>query len=253
MRPCIQIQPSLADPEAWAELAERENCSYEVLELSVRQDRGIDFRRAVDWYAASGRVQSLHGAFIDNNPVSGDLLIRQASAERCRESCALAKELGAENVVFHGSCFPFLRGGYLTNWAEKSAEFYQKLAEEFGLHIHMENSMDLDPTPLRELMERVSSPLVRVCLDIGHANLSRAPIAAWFEMLGPYIDYLHLSDNPGAFDDHLPMGAGTVDWAETDSLVKALGRPCIMTMEVGGVPEVGESFAFMRANHYFGF
>lgn len=251
--PQVQIQPSWSSPVPWLALAKEEGCTFEVLELSIMQNRNDTFRSAVEWYRAGGLATALHGAFIDNNPVSGDELIRQASVARCRESCGLAKQIGAGDVVFHSSCFPFLRGAYLETWADRSAAFYQALAEEFGLRLHIENSMDLDPTPLRELMARVRSPRVDVCLDLGHANLSRAPLEEWFRQLGPRIGYLHLSDNNGDFDVHCAMGEGTVDWALASRLTAALPQTPRMTMEVGGPEAIRQSLAFMRQNHYFGF
>lgn len=251
--PRVQIQPQCGSPEAWMALVQEEDCTFEVLELSMMPNRDAAYDRAVQWYRNSGRVTSLHGAFIDNNPVSSEQLIREASAMRCRESCRLARTLGARNVVFHGSCFPFLRGAYLEQWADRSAEFYQSLAREYGLKIYMENSMDLDPTPLRELMARVDHDLVQVCLDFGHANLTRAPLEEWFDQLGANIGYLHLSDNQGDFDYHCAMGDGTVDWALASRLAAQLPQPCHLTMEVGGVAEIRRSLEFMRRNHYFGF
>ena len=38
---------------------------------------------------------SVHGAFIDVNPASGDLRFRELSRKRCRESCEIAAALGA--------------------------------------------------------------------------------------------------------------------------------------------------------------
>ena len=118
--------------------------------------------------------------------------------------------------------------------------------------ICVENSQDVDPTPLWTLMRRVTDERVRVCLDIGHANCSNSPLEEWFERLGPYIAYLHLSDNMGSFDDHLPLGGGTVDWRTADSLWRRLGRTVPATLEVGGTEGVEASLAYLANSGYFG-
>lgn len=250
----IRIQPQCAEREKWERLAQREALAYEALEFSMPpmlDCTGDAFEECRNWYRNSGRTRALHGAFIDVNPASGDPAFRELSRRRCRESCALAAALGAEQVVFHSSAFPFLRGGYLENWADLCAAFYMELAEEYrGLTLCIENSQDLDPEPLEALMKRTGDG-VRVCLDIGHAHYSGTPLEAWFDVLGPSIACLHLSDNMGRFDDHLPIGDGGIDWAMADRLYQGLGKELPMTLEVGGLQGVDKSLAFLRRNGYF--
>ena len=251
----IRIQPQLAERERWERLAQREALAYEALEFSAPPMLGCAgdaFEECRNWYRNSGRTRALHGAFIDVNPASGDPAFRELSRRRCRESCALAAALGAEQVVFHSSAFPFLRGGYLENWADLCAAFYMELVEEYsGLTLCIENSQDLDPEPLKALMKRARNG-VGVCLDIGHAHYSGTPLETWFDVLGPSIACLHLSDNMGRFDDHLPLGDGGIDWALADRLYQGLGKELPMTLEVGGLQGVEKSLAFLRRNGYFG-
>ena len=251
----IRIQPQRAERERWERLAQREALVYEALEFSMPpmlDCAGDAFEECRNWYRNSGRTRALHGAFIDVNPASGDPAFRELSRRRCRESCALAVALGAEQVVFHSSAFPFLRGGYLENWADLCAAFYMELAEEYrGLTLCIENSQDLDPEPLEALMKRTGDG-VRVCLDIGHAHYSGTPLEVWFDRLGGSFACLHLSDNRGRFDDHLPLGDGGIDWAMADRLYQDLGKELPMTLEVGGLQGVEKSLAFLRRNGYFG-
>ena len=251
----IRIQPQCAERERWERLAQREALAYEALEFSMPpmlDCTGDAIEECRNWYRNSGRTRALHGAFIDVNPASGDPAFRELSRRRCRESCALAVALGAEQVMFHSSAFPFLRGGYLENWADLCAAFYMELAEEYrGLTLCIENSQDLDPEPLEALMKRTGDG-VRVCLDIGHAHYSGTPLEVWFDRLGGSFACLHLSDNRGRFDDHLPLGDGGIDWAMADRLYQGLGKELPMTLEVGGLQGVEKSLAFLRRNGYFG-
>lgn len=252
--PLLQIQPRFLHGEQWSELAARKGLYYEPVEFYMPPVLGDPqlFDEARVWYRNSGRVCSLHGAFIDVNPASGDPEVQKLSQARCRESCALAAALGAKQVVFHSSAFPFLRGAYLDNWAGICGAFYMELAEEYGLIICVENSMDLDPEPLCALLRETSGDQVQVCLDIGHAHYARAPLEMWFERLGDRIGYLHLSDNNGQFDEHLPLGAGSVNWALADSLWRQLGRSIPLTLEVGGITGVERSLVYLKQRGYFG-
>jgi len=248
----FQVQPQYADRDKWMALSEREGLFFESLEPVFHLEE-LDFSDPrLRWYRDCGKTHALHGAFIDVNPASGDASFRELSRRRCRESCRIAKFLGAEYVLFHASAFPFLRGNYLSGWADCCAEFYGQLAAEYGLHICVENSQDLDPAPLGELMRRSGRKDVSVCLDIGHVAYSRAPIAQWFDALGDAISYLHLSDNMGLFDDHLSIGAGKIDWFEVDYLSRQLNKAVPVTLEVGGIDGTEASLSYLRRHGLFG-
>lgn len=269
IKPVLQVQPSFASRNEWEAIAVREGLHFEVIEYSVppvltedepegdagtgrsaKQTKTGGPRR--DWYRTNGFVSAVHGAFIDVNPASGDEGIRQYSRRRCAESCSLAVDLGAGHVVFHSSCASFLRGTYLDEWAARCASFYEELAARFDLNIWIENSQDMDAGPIRKLMERISVPKIGVCLDLGHVNYSRMPMEEWFESVGEWVGYLHLSDNMGLFDDHLPLGRGTVDWEKADALWRLAGRKMPLTLEVGGVRDVEMSVAYLKEHGYFG-
>ena len=250
----ILMQPRYACRDQWEALAEQEELFYEALELSMPGMLGPDSGdpKCRDWYRDCGRTHALHGAFMDVNPASGDPAFRALSQQRCRDSCELALAMNVRYVVFHSSAFPFLRGTYLENWAGVCADFYTELAQTYGLVICLENSMDLNPEPLCALLRGTSDPRVQVCLDIGHAHYAQAPLEQWFDELGEHIGYLHLSDNNGQFDEHLPLGMGTVDWALAQDLWRQLGRSVPMTLEVGGISGAAQSLAFLKQHGYFG-
>ena len=140
----------------------------------------------------------------------------------------------------------------MDTWAGRCADFYTELAETYGLGIRVENSQDIDCTPLIKLMQRVRKGDVAICLDVGHAHYSFEPMEKWFDVLGEYIQYLHLSDNMGKFDDHLPIGSGSIDWEKLNVLWKNLGRNMPATLEVGGIAGVEESLRYLRKNGCFG-
>ncbi len=251
----IQVQPRFDFRDEWEVLAAKENLKYEALDFSTQPaliESGL-FEEYLGWYGSCGRTTSIHGFFIDVNPASGDPDFRALSQERCRKSCETAVALGAKNVVFHSSCFPFLRGVYLEVWSKRCSDFYQELAARYDLNILIENSPDIDTTPIKALMERITDKRVGVCLDIGHANYSHNTIKQWFEELGEWIGYLHLSDNMGTYDDHLPLGEGSVDWDEADRLWRALDRDTFITLEINGLVAAARAVAFLKAHGYFGY
>lgn len=244
----FQIQPRYEQLEDYVNFAKQHDMGFEVLELSM--NREIDFSH-VQALAKTALVYSFHGVFIDVNPVSNNPVIRAASRKQIQESCELAKILGAHNIVLHCSCFPFLRDSYMEIWAAESAKYYDELQKRTDLDIFIENSMDVDPDPLKALMDRCDNPKVNVCLDIGHANYSRVGLDMWFDQLGSRIGYIHLSDNAGFFDRHNALGSGSVNWELADSLFRRLEKDIPVTIEVNTLEQAQQSLDFLTRSGYF--
>ncbi len=255
----IQIQPTNTNREDWLAYALEKGLSFEVLDLSSPKCVA-DEKMSADieaWYRSTHLATSLHGAFIDVNPASGDKDFAEFSRKRCMRSCEQALRLGAKNVVFHSSCFSILRGQYLASWADSCAEFYNSLIEKYGLNIFIENSQDIDPGPIRTLMDLCNNPKLSVCFDTGHANCSPTGFKTWFSELRDYIGYIHLSDNMGRYDDHMALGTGTINWEMVDICFRALPeerrKNMNMTFECGGLESVKSSISFLETNSYMGF
>ncbi len=249
----FQIQPRYDERDICREFALRENLYYEPIEMFMAPAMANESlcNELKAWHKSLGRTRAIHGAFIDVNPASASSAVRAHSRMCCEQSCLFAREIGAEWVVFHSSCAPFLRGAYIDGWADTTAQYFMELAEKHGLTICVENSMDIDPDPLEAIMKRVSGDRVKVCLDIGHVNYSNAPMEAWFDRLGDYIGYLHLSDNYGKYDNHMAIGEGTVDWEKADRMRRSLSGNIPVTLEVGGIEGVKRSLTYLRQHGWF--
>ena len=61
---------------------------------------------------------------------------------------------------------------------------------------------------------------VQACFDTGHAHLLPQGVMG-LEQLKTNVAIIHLSDNTGQADDHLPPPSGTIGW---DSFFHMLGR-----------------------------
>ncbi len=153
----------------------------------------------------------LHGPFLDLNPVSYDLSIRKVTMERYEEAYQAAKVLGAKKIVYHTCYVPDFY--LLIGWAERMAEFYREFLYEKddSIEIVMENVLDRIPQPMAEVAEKIEHPAFGLCLDVGHANCySKVSCEEWFQTEKKYLKHLHLHDNKGDRDSHLPLGTGTI-------------------------------------------
>lgn len=72
-------------------------------------------------------------------------------------------------------------------------------------------------------------------LDVGHANLTDGrghAAAALLRRYGRRLGHVHLSDNRGGNDDHLPLGVGTVPWPKVAALLRRRRWRGTITLEV---------------------
>jgi sugar phosphate isomerase/epimerase len=123
----------------------------------------------------------------------------------------------------------------VAQWLENSiATWRQLLAEIQGSDtvIVLENVYERHPEPLRRLLEALDSPQARFCFDTGHANaFGSTPVAGWMEGLGHYLGEVHLHDNHGVTDVHLPVGEGTFPFRELMSLLRERNLSPVLTLE----------------------
>ena len=78
-----------------------------------------------------------------------------------------------------------------------------------------------------------------VCFDSGHAMISGGDVRAMVRTLGNRIGVLHLHDNDGTRDDHLPPYLGKLDFDELMRALKEVGYAGNLNFEIhfGYVPE----------------
>ncbi len=180
-----------------------------------------------------GPSLSIHAPFMDLSPGAVDSLVRNATTERFRQVFDIAGILRPRAIVFHSGYEKWKYGLHRELWLEKSLLTwgpFMETAAALGISIALENIFEEDPVNLRMLMERLGSRHFGICFDTGHFNLfSKTPLEDWMEALNPYIVELHLHDNDGTADQHLPMGEGSFDFGLFFGLLK--NRDCIHTLE----------------------
>ena len=169
---------------------------------------------------------SMHGAFYDAFYTSIDPLICEVAKKRFLQSLQAASFHSIDRVVFHSAYRKFIDGfskDAVENFLKTSIDFWKRFEENIpdGMTIYIENVEDECPETFVRLIEGISSPKIRCCFDIGHAFCnSSVPINKWIHVLGSHIGHVHLSDNDGDADHHLPLGRGAIP------LVSAIHEIC---------------------------
>jgi len=85
-----------------------------------------------------------------------------------------------------------------------------------------------------------SAPIIRsaffrprlFCFDAGHFNVfSHEPLRVWLKELGKYLGHLHLHDNFGQRDEHLPVGQGTFPFDDLFQFLRKMKVSPTVTLE----------------------
>lgn len=116
-------------------------------------------------------------------------------------------------------------------------------ARELGVQLVLENTpntmwaLDL---ALDEIGDDPEKTNLGICIDVGHAYISqdagREPIRNYIERYRGQLVHLHLHDNFGDSDDHLPLREGSIDWQNLADTLIAIGYrgPAVLELQRQG-------------------
>ena len=163
-----------------------------------------------------GRI-SVHGPFVGIRQTHRDHLLKEAVKKRMQMIYEMVKELKPEVLVMHsGIIGDIKRWNLLDFWLEETTKFWKeeiKKYEKEGIKIVIENLVEETPDILIELCKGVNNHFFALCLDIGHMNVfSKLRPSEWVKKMGKRLQYVHLHDNNGENDEHLPVGKGNIDF-----------------------------------------
>ncbi len=167
--------------------------------------------------------------------------IRQASLLEVMKSLETAAVLQPLKVVLHPSYIAGM-GQLAREAAEKYAlESLEAIAEKahgLGLCLCLENMFPgpqwlVNPEDFIEILAKF--PTINLTLDTGHAHINDSEekrCLRFIELFPDRIGHIHASDNFGREDNHLPIGAGTVDFPKIAKALKDIGYNDTVTLEV---------------------
>lgn len=236
-----------------------------VLSLGINPEIGLDaavldgcamddMHRIADTLDRHGRTVTLHGPFIDLAPGSRDPRIRAVTRRRFEQLVAAAGVFRPISVVCHGS-YDWRRYAYFfDDWLADSLALWRWLAGELaavGSRLMLENVYERGPDEALPLMDALAADGVGWCLDVGHLNaFGERPAAEWLDTLAPYIGQMHLHDNAGDTDQHLPLGEGGIDLAPVLRFLKMRrAAPPIVTLEPHREADLMPSLVYL-ARHW---
>lgn len=167
--------------------------------------------------------------------------IRKASLDEMIVSLRTAARVNAVKAVLHPGMFSGL--GHLVpdlaaGLAHESLGIIVKEAGCLDIPLCFENMFPqyhsfFEPDHFIPLFQ--TFPGLQLTLDTGHANIGDPEGKRLFQFIRQFPDrigHIHVSDNHGKKDDHLRVGAGSIDFDTFAGLIKESGYNGTMTLEI---------------------
>ena len=175
-------------------------------------------------------------------PLAGDESAAIEKLPASRRAMEQAVALGVGVVVFHAT------GGGL-DLADPKQRHQRRLGLETSLlglapycaaldvRIAIENCGDrADLEFLVEAVLELSLPNVGFNIDTGHAVLHGMAPADAIGLMGQRLYTTHLQDNFGQRDDHLPPGAGSIEWGPVVKALRDVRYQGTLMVEISDCP-----------------
>jgi len=209
-----------------------------------------------DLLARYGLCPFVHSSYIEINMASLNRHLREASLRENQRCLEFAAFLEAEYLIVHpGNLNRYYPAAFLPEAREylvESLKFLSAQAVSAGVTIALENGWNGENHPLisnvdehAQLIDCVSSPALKAFFDIGHANTFGVDLTAYLVRLKPYLAGIHLHDNSGARDEHLPPGKGTIGKADFQ---RCFDARVPVVLEMNSMDDVWTSIAYLDAN-----
>lgn len=201
-------------------------------------------------FKEKGLKKIVHGPFLDLNPGSWDQKIRDLTLKRFRQAFEFCEKLKTDHVVLHTGFDPIFYDGVPHLFLDQCTRVWEeaaKAAAAVGVTIAIENSIDPNPAIVTGILEEIKAPNIEACFDAGHyyafGKMSPFDALKWYP--DKSIGEIHLSDNKGDFDSHLPLGEGDLDFRGLIREVLKKGREPIITTEPHSKEDIERNLAYL--------
>ncbi len=209
-----------------------------------------DIEKELSEYLESNEMLiQAHAPLSDINLAAASPLVRDAVIEEMVLAMESASDLGVEVMTLHpGFRTPLYRVPEKVR--ERTRDMLRNLEKEAldrGITLALENmpltfiTVGREPWELEEMTEGLD---IKWCFDVGHANTT-GTIDEFLKMKKRFTN-IHIHDNMGEEDEHLPIGKGNIDWKKVLSTLEGYGGSFVLEQDKG-MRDALKSLEFLRS------
>jgi len=178
---------------------------------------------------------TLHAPFQDLVPGGFDDKFVALTRRKLQKAFSLTTILQPKSIVCHLGFNPLRHERTFDHWLTRSAQTWEELlpmAIDNNVQIMFENTYELTPAPHLALLSRLEPFKPKFCLDTGHViAFSKTDWQIWLEQMLPWLEQIHLHDNDGVSDAHLPVGSGIFNFPGLFHKLKQNDKQVLCTFE----------------------
>ena len=205
-----------------APLAKANGLGIEIAEFCISDNMENSFEAVlphVEYNASMAEEKTIHAPYNELFPMAIDPKIVEVAYSRYEQTLGYCERFGAAKMIVHAN---YVEALYFPKWfVNRHVDFWKRFLEEHrsDVVICVENVMENTPDLILGILEKVNDPRLRMCLDVGHANLTDVKPEDWLRQCAPYISHYHIHNNMGApaqgrrswGDRHSALGDGNID------------------------------------------
>ncbi len=195
-----------------------------------------EFKAVAEALNSAGLSITLHAPFFDLRPGALDRLVREVTQKRLSQFFDLIPVFKPRSVVCHAAFDERYYVSQEDKWLENSIETWTRLIDKaagMDTQIAIENVYEATPQYLGTMMDALDGAKnICFCFDTGHFNaFSESTLEEWMDIVGSRIGHIHLHDNLGSTDQHLPVGDGSFPFHRFFEFLKRTGANPVITLE----------------------
>ncbi len=219
--------------ERTAPIVKAHNMGIELAEFCISENMDNRYEAVLPHVLSNVRASDniiLHAPYSELYPMAIEPLVVEVAYKRYMQALEYCRRFGAHKMVAHAN---YIEQEYYPEWfVARHIDFWKNLLSKYDgdVIICLENVRESDPELILKILRAVDDSRLRMCLDIGHANLTDIGPAEWIKICAPYISHYHIHNNLGAAkegrpniaDRHLALGSGSIDMKAVLSLAEDL-------------------------------
>ncbi|MCC7573852.1 MAG: sugar phosphate isomerase/epimerase [Candidatus Methanofastidiosum sp.] len=248
---------SLENALSWGETN-----NFELLEIVAENNHAIDeetLTKIKDLISSYNFDYTVHSPFSDINISSLNKSIRKESVRQVKYSIFAVNEIGGKILTFHPGRHSAATSKSRENTKQILFDSLKEISDynkDYGVTIALENMPDTFITTMRvskevlEVLENKQLSEIKHTMDVGHLETNNVDIGEYIYDLRKYLIHMHLHDNFGEFDNHLPLGDGNINFPGIFRVLKEINYKGRIILEMTKTEDILKSRKFLEEKNY---
>jgi sugar phosphate isomerase/epimerase len=207
------------------------------------------YERVISTIETTSLKVTVHAPYGDLNPAAINEPIWNETVKQLKQCIKLSSTITDRVTIHPGylSCTGKLVPEKVWQLQKETMREIGKAATEYGVIACLENMPDIPdflcryPEEIEGIIEDIEG--VSMTIDFGHAN-TLGKVKDFIKII-PKASHIHIHDNHGKSDEHLPLGEGTINWKDLSGKILN-GYQGVVVVEGRSIPEAKRSMSIIQ-------